>query len=575
MKRFLTLTLMAASVAMPATAQTPAPAQIFGTNGCADIAYPGMTWMAYKSHALQPDGKLLLAGWGLSGTFEACMARIDTACGELDPTFGQNGILRHFFEARTLCHTIALQPDGKIVGAGLIAPGNGSSSQFPGVFRLNADGSVDNTFNGTGYNNTGFSTGLPAGTVQDLFIDDNGRILAAVMGYSQMGVFRYLPDGTLDNSYSTDGRAEMPVAYTPFQDDIAGVMDPDGSVTVAGLVGTGPFDPTHMALARFTPAGEPDMSFGTNGLAVHPTVFTTHGTPDGFEDWSIVRRPGGGYLVGYGGFDGGNRPRVAAFTDTGALDQSYGTDGIYQFAAGDPQGSALWMDPDGSAMLFLKHHSSTGPSAIVKLDANGQPDASFGTNGLLLVPFGQPLDNRGFADGFRLPGGDIIGYGGSSATGFGTVARLTLEADANALPVISFDYPDLQVSGGGSIQWFLDGLPISGANASTYTPTQNGTYTVEMNSFGCVNTSPPFQFLSTGITDAGSPGILIRQDFTMGMVFIQSDGPLTTWDLMDASGRIVRQGTLSTGSNEISVSDLRSGIYLLRSMKSSHRIVVP
>lgn len=575
MKRHLTLSLAAATSAMSAFAQTPVPAQIFGNNGCTDIAYPGMTWMAYKSHALQPDGKLLLAGWGLSGTFEACMARIDTACGELDPNFGQNGILRHFFEARTLCHTIALQPDGKIVGGGLIAPGNGSSSQFPGVFRFNADGSVDNTFNGTGYNNTGFSTGLPAGTVQDLFIDDSGRILAAVMGYSQMGVFRYLPDGTLDNSYSTDGRAEMPVAYTPFQDDIAGVMDPDGSVTVAGLVGTSAFDPYFMALARFTPDGDPDLSFGTNGLAVHPTVFTTHGTPDGFEDWSIVRRPGGGYLVGYGGFDGGNRPRVAAFTDTGTLDLSYGTDGIYQFAAGDPQGSALWMNPDGSAMLFLKHHSSTGPSAIVKLDPNGQPDASFGINGLLLATFDQPLDNRGFADGFRLPGGDIIGYGGSSATGFGMVARLTLEADANALPLITFDFPDLVASGGGSIQWFLDGLPISGASGSTHTPTQNGTYTVEMNSFGCVNTSPPFQFLSTGIADSAAPGIVIRHDRASGLLSVSNDGAPTPWSLMDAAGRELRAGVFPGGSSEVDVNSLRSGLYLLRSDAGTHRFVMP
>lgn len=561
--------------AFTATAQTPAPAPIFGTNGCADIAVPGMSWAAFKSHALQPDGKLLLAGWGLSGTFETCMARIDTACGELDPTFGQNGTLRHYFEARTLCHTVALQSDGKVVGGGLIAPGNGSSSQFPGVFRFNADGSVDNTFNGTGYNNTGFSTGLPAGTVQDLFIDADGRIVAAVMGYSQMGVFRYLPDGTLDNSYSTDGRAEMPVAYTPFPEDIAGVMDPDGSVTVAGLVGTGPFDPFHMALARFTPTGEPDLAFGTNGLAVHPTVFTTHGTPDGFEDWSIVRRPGGGYLVGYGAFDGGNRPRVAAFTDTGALDLSYGTDGIYQFAAGDPQGSGLWMDPDGSAMLFLKHHSSTGPSAIVKLDANGQPDASFGTNGLLLATFGQPLDNRGFADGFRLPGGDIIGYGGSSATGFGIVARLTLNADANALPVISFDYPNLEVSGGGTVQWFLDGAPISGATASTHTPTQNGTYTVEMNSFGCVNTSPPFVFLSTGVADAAATAITIRQDLAAGMLVINNEQAPAVWSMMDASGRELRSGVFTTGTNELSVSQLRSGLYLLRTDLSTHRFVMP
>lgn len=574
MKRISTLLLPSILATLIAAAQTPEPTQIFGTNGCTEIAFPGMTWAAYKSHALQPDGKLLLAGWGLSGTFETCMARIDTACGELDPSFGQNGTLRHFFEARTLCHSIALQADGKIVGGGLIAASNAGSGQFPGVWRYNADGSVDNTFNGTGYNNIGFSTGSATGTVQHVFITADGRILAAIIGNGQLGVFRYTTDGVLDPSYSADGRAEMPVGYTPFNDDLAAVMDPDGSVTIAGLVGTGPFDPFFMALARFLPNGDPDPAFGINGLATHPTVLASHGQSDGFKDWSIVRRPGGGFLVGYGVQLGVTSPSVAAFLDNGSIDPSFGTDGIYHFTNDNAAGSGLWIDPDGSAMLFFKHNSNSGPSAIVKLGPNGQPDAGFGTNGVLLVPFGAPLDNRGFADGFRLSGGDIIAYGGNSSNGFGSVARLSLDVEANALPVISFDFPNLTVSGGGTIQWFLDGTPISGATTSTHTPTQNGTYTVEMNSFGCVNTSPPFQFLSTGIAEEEEANITFRQDLATGVLFIQNNAASTDWLLVDASGRALRNGVLRSGANEVSTTDLRSGLYLLRCGSKVHRFVM-
>jgi len=140
--------------------------------------------------------------------------------------------------------------------------------------------------------------------------------------------------------------------------------------------------------------------------------------------------------------------------------------------------------------------------------------------------------------------------------------------------VISFDFPDLTVSAGGSAQWFLDGTPISGATANTHTPTQNGTYTVEMNSFGCVNTSPPFQFLSTGIADAQEAGITFRQDLAADVLFIQNNAAAIDWLLVDASGRALHQGVLRSGANEVSTTDLRSGVYLLRCGRQVHRFVV-
>ncbi len=572
MQRFFLLALSVATASLCTFGQTPVPAGIFGINGCADIAIlPTST--SFKSHAVQSDGKLLLAGWGGDGfPYRVAMARIDTSCGELDPTFGEGGILTHHFQARTICHSIAVLSDGKIVGGGVIANGNSSSGQFPAVFRYNSDGSVDSTFNGTGFNNTGFSSGQSAGTVQDLFIDAEGRILAAVMGYAKMGVFRYLPDGTLDTTYSGDGRAEMPVAYTPFPDVIAGVMDPNGSVTVAGLVGTGPFETTHMALARFLPDGDPDLSFGSNGLIVHPTILTTSG-PDGFEDWSIVRRPGGGYLVGYGVQLSVTSPSVAAFAENGSVDVSYATDGFYHFTDENAAGSGLHMDPDGSALLFIKYNSNSGPGAIVKLTPGGQQDPDFGTNGVLLAPFGQST-GRGFVDGFRMAGGDIITYGGSGNAD-AMVARFSLDVEANAVPVITYEYPALLVSGAGTIQWFLDGAPISGATGSTHTPEQNGTYTVEMNSFGCAHTSPPFAFLSTDLVENVRTGLTFGQDLSAGVIMVRNDGAPIAWSLIDASGRELRSGAFLGGTTELSVAHLRSGLYFLLSKRSVHRFVMP
>ncbi|MBV6403389.1 MAG: hypothetical protein GFGODING_00127 [Flavobacteriales bacterium] len=573
MHRLLSLSLVAVIALSSAYGQTPSPATIFGTNGCADInILPGQTSFL-KSHALQPDGKLLLAGWGGDGfPYVACMARIDTACGALDPTFGQNGVLVHHFEQRTICSSMALQADGKIVGAGLIAASNAGSGQFPGVWRYNADGSVDSTFNGTGYNNAGFSAGSAAGKVQNVFIDADGRILAAIIGYSQIGVFRYTATGVLDTSYSADGRAEMPVGYTPFHEDLGAVMDPDGSVTIAALVGTSAFDPTFMALARFLPDGDPDPAFGTNGLALHPTISTsTLGSPDGSKDWSMVRRPGSGFLVGYGAHNGDTRPSIAAFNEDGSIDPTYGTNGIVQVTGSNPVGSGLWMDDDGSVLLFYRLSNITnGPGAILRLTPDGQPEAGFGTNGVLQSPFA----NRSFANGFRLGGGDLVAYGANNNNGNGSVVRFSLDVEANALPVISYDFPDLVVSGGGSVQWFLDGTPISGATASTHTPTQNGTYTVEMNSFGCVNTSPPFQFLSMGIGEPGTGSIAIVNTLVDEHMVIENNGGPVRFIVMDTSGRELQRGMLGTGRTRIPMASCGTGLHLVRVGDSVHRFVV-
>lgn len=577
MRRHLTLSLASAFAICSAFGQTPVPAGIFGTNGCADITLLPTQTAFLKSHALQADGKLLLAGWGGDGfPYRVTMARIDTACGELDPTFGDGGILAHHFQQRTICSTIAVQADGKIVGGGLIAASNAGSGQFPGVFRYNADGSVDSTFNGTGYNNTGFSSGSGTGKAEEVFLDPSGRILAAIIGNAKVGVFRYLPDGTLDTTYSVDGRAEMPVGYTPFSDDLGAVMDPDGSVTLAALVGTGVFDPFFMGLVRFLPNGDPDPNFGTNGLALHPTlVISSLGSPDGPKNWSMVRRPGGGYLVGYGANLGTTSPSVAAFTDGGALDPAYGTDGIYHFMETNPIGSGLWMDPDGSVLIFIRHNYNGGPGGVVRLTPNGEQDPSFGNNGLLLAPFGAPQDNRGFAHGFRLPGGDLMAYGTNTNAGQGSVVRFSLHEEANMLPVISVDFPGLVVSGGGSAQWFLDGTAINGATTNSYTPTQNGTYTVEMNAFGCSHTSPPFQVLNTGLSEMQDGGFAIRQDLAAGLLVVSNVGDAMPWQLMDASGREMQQGLLHKGTNELRLSNLRSGLYILRTLRHVHRFVMP
>ena len=101
-----------------------------------------------RDAAMQPDGKIVLAGWSedyYNGDF--AVARLTTD-GTVDSSFALNGMqLTDFNSSNDKVFSIAIQSDGKIVLAGNV--GNEPNSDF-GVARYNPNGSLDKTFDGDG-----------------------------------------------------------------------------------------------------------------------------------------------------------------------------------------------------------------------------------------------------------------------------------------------------------------------------------------------------------------------------------------------------------------------------------------
>ena len=103
--------------------------------------------------AVQPDGKLVLAGYAAaSGTSEWIIVRLN-GDGSYDHTFGvgQNGIVYYYLfgPADNQAFSVALRPDGKIVVGGTIFDGNNGLVTAVAV-QLNADGSTDTTWGNNG-----------------------------------------------------------------------------------------------------------------------------------------------------------------------------------------------------------------------------------------------------------------------------------------------------------------------------------------------------------------------------------------------------------------------------------------
>ncbi|MFZ1657446.1 MAG: T9SS type A sorting domain-containing protein, partial [Flavobacteriales bacterium] len=162
-----------------------------------------------------------------------------------------------------------------------------------------------------------------------------------------------------------------------------------------------------------------------------------------------------------------------------------------------------------------------------------------------------------------LPDGRLIGHGGSHQSLY--VTSLNTDAAADALPVISINGNELSSTGTGTFQWFLNGQIITGPTASTFTPTQNGDYTVTMTvSADCEFTSDPYTLLNVGVSElAGSP-IHIANNPVSDMLVVLNNGGVVRYEVLGIEGQRISTGQLQAGRNEIDMNGTASGVYLLR-----------
>ena len=206
--------------------------------------------------AIGPDGRVVVAGYTY-GANEAVLARY-TSNGELDPAFGDGGVVTTAFGGRyARAYDVAVGADGSIVTAG--QAGFGDTDDW-GVARFRPDGTPDPSFGGDG---------IATVSVSDLAYED-ARSLAllpggavALLGYTDdtWVLARLGPDGTLDTRFGRAGVARTGIVGEAH--DI--VAQPDGKLVAVGRsTPTGAdFDAT---VARFRSDGRPDRHFGTGGV---------------------------------------------------------------------------------------------------------------------------------------------------------------------------------------------------------------------------------------------------------------------------------------------------------------------
>jgi uncharacterized delta-60 repeat protein len=255
--------------------------------------------------------------------------------GDLDPTFGAGGVVTTSIGQAL---AMALQPDGKIVLAGLgdSQPGLGWASV---VARYLPDGSLDPSFG------SGGSVELPRGIfITRIAVGSDGSIVAAASltpaDYStpRMAVVQLTPSGALDARFGSGGVAQVDYLGNAWGEDVA--VQPNGKIVVAGATVGSAHDFLDGAVARLNADGTADTSFGGGKLVV--TDF--FGLRDYFV--SVVLLPDGKIVAGG---TAGSEFGLACYSTTGALDLTFGSGGkaVAEFPGGDAWIHDMALQPDG------------------------------------------------------------------------------------------------------------------------------------------------------------------------------------------------------------------------------------
>ena len=206
----------------------------FGTGGIA-TTHLGSLYDYGESVALQSDGKIVTAGYFYNGTdYDFALVRYNND-GTLDTSFSGDGIVTtDIGNLGDFATSIAIQSDGKIIVAGnSLTSGNYKFA----LVRYNTDGTLDTSFSGDGKVTT--ALGVSDDRFYSIGLQSDGKIVAAGSSYDDTGsifdfaLVRYNTDGTSDSSFSGDGK--VITAISGLEDSATSVvLQSDGKIVAAG-----------------------------------------------------------------------------------------------------------------------------------------------------------------------------------------------------------------------------------------------------------------------------------------------------------------------------------------------------
>jgi len=346
------------------------------------------------------------------------------APGDLDTTFGSGGKVLTSISGTDRAYCVAVQSDGKIVIAGY-------AGSDIAVVRYTSTGALDPTFGSGGIVTTSLTGGNDYAFGITLQSDGKIVVTGIVNGGTAIALLRYTSSGALDGNFGSGGIVTTAIGTNTFNQAYSLALQSDGKIVVAGVTAGSDDD---FAVLRYTASGALDTSFGSGGIVTTPIASgsTDIGISVALQnDGKIVVAGTSGILfqgVPIGDF------AVARYTSAGALDTTFGTNGIVitPMGSGDDRANCVVVQSDGKILAagYVKlFNGQVGPQfdfALARYTSTGALDTSFGNGGKLITPVGPttPLfasqdqanglavqsDGKIIASGFATPNGHIANF---------------------------------------------------------------------------------------------------------------------------------------------------------------------
>jgi len=360
---------------------------------------------------LQTDGKIVAAGFVSSSTNSMfVIARYNTD-GSLDSSFNTTGsipgIVTTLIGTSCQANCLAIQPDGKIVVGGYsISPINNSSLLT--IARYNIDGSLDTSFNSSG-SVPGIVTGQDNSNINAIQIDASGNIVGAGAfvsnGTSGMLISRYTSSGVLDSTFNSTGIVTTLIGAQSAANSIA--IQANGNIVVGGF---GSSNVTQFTVARFNNDGSNDTTFGNNGIAN-----TSIGNLAIINSLAIDNS-GNIVVAGSSKFNNNDIITLARYTSIGNLDTTFNSTGttpgiLTQLIGDSSRAESLSIDVSGNIVISGYTNSDFLNFCVARFNSSGALDTTFGTNGIITTSIGNGaranailIDNNGkiLSGGFEI-----------------------------------------------------------------------------------------------------------------------------------------------------------------------------
>lgn len=417
----------------------------FGTGG--KVQAPFGPESGASGVAVQPDGKILVAG-SPEASSGFSIARL-LSNGSPDPSWGEGGVVTTPLGKFANAFDVAVQPDGKVVAVGE-APG--AKDEDFAIVRYLSNGELDPNFGEGGI--VILPVGELGDQARAVAIGPGGRI--AAIGISELPSFRGAvgvamleSDGTPEAAFAGDGTT---VIQTESGEDDRGegaAFQSDGKILVADSTGAGGGD--GFTVIRLGLDGKPDSSFGGDGVVETP-IPGEGGIEEG-RIADVLVQPDGKIVGGGYGFDYTGTPptfvgkfEVVRYLSDGELDPSFGSGGMVgvKLPSENNFGRALGLAADGKLILGGTYDVNENPleeavaPALIRLNPDGSLDSTFGSGGIVLGSLEAGVEEEAVEGLAIQPDGKIVTTGSQyrEPGGFaGIVSRYLADFEKPSPPV--------------------------------------------------------------------------------------------------------------------------------------------